>query len=222
MGRGDTTAHSSIAVSHGSTPPERGGLDPVLAREGAEPPAAVLRLVEEDPVTIVALADPEPAGVTGADQPSEALGTDGRRHRHEGGVDRMVVQPPLAIVLGEVRLGRVRRQQVVDPAGGGIEIAARQLGDDALEATRQRDEPRDVPVAQLLGRGWVDGEDPLDGRERLDLPDRPAEGDLDGELVDQVDGHARAGLFITAETVLTSHMSNPNVVTSKRAYGSYY
>jgi GNAT superfamily N-acetyltransferase len=220
MGR-DPSAHSSIAVAPGSTPPERGGLDPVLARERAEPATAVLRLVEEDPVAVVALAGAEPAGVTRPDQPSEALGTDGRRHRNKGGVDRMVVQPPLAVLLGQVRLGRVRRQQVVEPASGGIEIAALQLDEHAAEATGQSDEARDVPLAQLLGRRWIDREDPPDGRERLDLPYRPTEGDLDGELVDQLDGHARTRLLITVKTVLTSHVSHPRVVTSKRAYGSY-
>ena len=104
----------------------------------------------------------------------------------------MVVQPPLAVVLGQVRgwAECAANRSLSRPAAASR--SPRSNWTNTQEATGQSDEARDAPLAQLLGRGWIDREDPPDGRERLDLPYRPTEGDLDGKLVDQLDGHARA------------------------------
>ena len=112
------------------------------------------------------------------------------RHRNDGGVDRMVVQPPLAVSLARCGWAECAANRSLSRPGG-IEIAALQLAEHALRRPARATKPGTSRSRSCSAEGGsIAGS--ADGRERLDLPHRPTEGDLDGKLVDQLDGHARA------------------------------
>ena len=170
MGR-DPSAHSSIAVAPGSTPAERGRLDPVLARESSRTGGWRSSTRRGRPgrsrrARRCRGGRRHPPPTTRA-RPSAQIDVHiGTRAASTG----MVVQPPLAVLLGQVRMGRVLGEQVVEPAGGGVDDRrARTASNTLAEATGQSHEARDVRARAVRADGGSMARTP-DGRERLASP----------------------------------------------------
>ena len=101
----------------GQAGPERGRLDPVLARGRAVPPGAVARGVDVDPVAPGRRAHAEPVVEVAAEDDREAGGTARRPAVRQGPVGSMEMQMPgLAVVPFQLRPRAGADEQRVDLA----------------------------------------------------------------------------------------------------------
>jgi hypothetical protein len=62
-----------------------------------------------------------------------------------------MMQTPLPVVFGQVGVGGVRCEQVVESACGGVEGATVEVREGLAQPSRQSDEARDVALAEVRG-----------------------------------------------------------------------
>src|SRR5215510_404603 len=102
------------------------GLDPALAGGRAEPPPAVARHVDVDPITRLGDTHAQAIGMLASDHDREAEGQPGQPVVHGGLVAGMKVQMPwLAVVSLQQRLDADRCHEVVEYTCGPVKIAVR-------------------------------------------------------------------------------------------------
>ena len=172
--------------------PERSRFDSVLAGGGAEAAAGVFGDVEIDAIAVVRVANTEAVRQPRPDHPRDPFGAGGRVHRDEIGVRGLMVQPPHAVVLGEVRMRGVLREQNVQSGCCCIDVAIVQILENLAERPRQGDESGHVSLAEApRGRG-IRGKDLRDGLHLV------FGGSERRELVDQLDrsDHSRVKVTI--------------------------
>ncbi len=113
------------------------------------------------------MTDPKTTTRAGSDRARHPFRADGRDHGHERGIDRVVVQAPASVVLGQMRVSRMRREQVVESAGSGVDLAFVEAAEYLAQLLGECLEARDVASAQLLSRGRVDLQHASDGGEGI-------------------------------------------------------
>jgi len=108
----------------------------------------------------------------------------------------VVVQPPDAILLGQMRLGRMLGQQLVEAAGRGVDIAPGQAGEHGVQAPGESHQLGNMGGLDAGHRGRVDGEDAFQRRHDGAIGwHRIGRGD--DQLIDQVHRNQDAGVSIT-------------------------
>ena len=109
----------------------------------------------------------------------------------------MMMQPPPATLLGQMRMGGMSREQVVQRRGGRVDIAMLQIDEYAAQPLRQRNERRNMGRGQLRDGRRVDGEDARERSHCLTRGKRDLPLLTRGELVDERFRHQQAGVFVT-------------------------
>lgn len=132
----------------------------------------------------------------------------------------MVVQAPVPVILGQVRVSGVRCEKLIEAGRGGVQVARVEGKENLAQPLGQCNDARGIALAERR-KGRVDVEDRLSGEERILELHRPTEGVIERELVDQMDGDDDPRVFITVEPQLISHCPSGSVVTDKLVYASY-
>jgi len=109
----------------------------------------------------------------------------------------MMVQAPDTSLFRQMRMRRMRGEQLVQRRSGCIDIAIAQLSEHATDTPRKCNERRDMCLSQLRYGRRIHGQDAGEGRNSLARRWRDVTLVVRVQLVDERLRHEQAGIFVT-------------------------